>query len=174
VVRLVREAVETVVVVAASGQPLPPLPQEIQVVRDRQPDRGPLEGLATGLRALDGQVTAAYATGCDVPLLVPGFVQLLFELLADHDIAVPRDQKYHHPLAAVYRVPVYQHAQRLLQAKRVRPFYLFEEVNTLEISVDLLRQRDPELTTLENLNRPQDYFTALERAGFERPSSMPE
>ena len=43
--------------------------------RDRLPDRGPLEGIAAGLRALGKRVEAAYVTGCDVPLLVPGFVR---------------------------------------------------------------------------------------------------
>ncbi len=54
VVRLVGEAVprENIVVVAAEGQELPPLPGEIVVTRDRRPNRGPLEGLACGLAAL--------------------------------------------------------------------------------------------------------------------------
>ena len=58
VVRLVGEVVprENIVVVAAEGQELPPLPEEITVTHDRQAHRGPLEGLACGLAALAEKV----------------------------------------------------------------------------------------------------------------------
>src|SRR5262245_1380289 len=75
VVRLLREAVGTVVVVAAPGQELPPLPEDVEVARDPQPGLGPLQGLAVGLQALEGQAEAAYATSCDVPFLSPAFVR---------------------------------------------------------------------------------------------------
>ena len=106
VVRLVGEVVATedIVVVAAEGQELPDLPAGVSVARDAREGRGPLEGLAAGLSAVGDRVDAVYATSCDVPLLVPAFIEQMFSLLAAHDIAVPRDGKFYHPLAAVYRV----------------------------------------------------------------------
>src|SRR5262245_42075162 len=71
VVRLVSEIVHPVVVVAASDQVLPPLPSDIQIVRDEEKERGPLQGLAAGLTALQGLVEAAYLSSCDVPFLKP-------------------------------------------------------------------------------------------------------
>src|SRR5215210_4078232 len=53
VVRLLREVVSPIVVVAASEQDVPPLPGDIRIVRDDERDRGPLQGLATGLAALE-------------------------------------------------------------------------------------------------------------------------
>ena len=52
VVRLLGQAVDVTVVVAAPGQKLPKLPASVVVAHDRHPDRGPLEGLAVGLRTL--------------------------------------------------------------------------------------------------------------------------
>src|SRR5919108_6298616 len=52
VVRLLGEAVAPVVVVAAPGQDVPELPAGIEIVRDPEPGRGPLQGLAAGLVAL--------------------------------------------------------------------------------------------------------------------------
>jgi len=169
VVRLVGEVVakEDIVVVAATGQPLPTLPDEVLLTRDAHEDRGPLEGLAAGLAALDHRVDAVYATSCDVPLLVPAFVERMFELLGDHEIAVPRDGKFHHPLAAVYRVSVLAHVRQLLAADRLRPFFLFQELDTHEILVEQLREVDPQLATLENLNSPEDYAKALQSSGFQ-------
>jgi len=52
VVRLLGQAVDVTVVVATPGQKLPELPPSVVVAHDRHPDRGPLEGLAVGLRTL--------------------------------------------------------------------------------------------------------------------------
>jgi len=168
VVRLMSEVVEpaNIVVVAAPEQVLPPLPVAVSVARDLHKERGPLEGLAAGLRVLLGRVDAAYATACDVPLLAPAFVVRMFELLGDHDIAVPRDGKHHHPLAAVYRTTVLPHVERLLSADRLRPRFLFDEVKTREVDVEHLRPVDRELATLRNLNHEADYLAALAAAGF--------
>jgi molybdopterin-guanine dinucleotide biosynthesis protein A len=171
VVRLVSGVVEpaNIVVVAAPEQAAPVLPRGVTVAHDSREYRGPLEGLATGVASLTGRVDAAYATGCDVPLLVPNFVEYMFDALGNYDIAVPCDGEFHHPLAAVYGVGVLGKIQELLAADRLRPRFLFDEVRTREIPVDELRGADPELTTLRNLNSPEDYYAALVAAGFEAP-----
>ncbi len=168
VVRLIGEVVDprNIVVVAAPQQSLPVLSASVTFAHDERQYRGPLEGLATGIRAIGSQVDAFYATGCDVPLLVPAFVERMFHSLEDHDVAVPRDGQHHHPLAAVYRPGVLTKIDELLEADRLRPVFLFDEVRTREIPVDELRAVDPELSTLKNLNRPEDYAAALEVAGF--------
>ncbi len=168
VIRLLGEVVEThqIVVVAAPGQSLPELPAGVTVAHDDRAERGPLQGLAAGLRAIADRADAVYVTSCDVPLLVPGFVRRMFELLGDHDIAVPRDGQHHHPLAAVYRPSVLAHIQRLLDADRLRPRFLFDEVHSREILTEELRSVDPLLSTLENLNSPEDYLAALTSTGL--------
>jgi len=172
VVRLVSEVVpaECIVIVAARDQVLPDLPAAVRVARDEHPERGPLEGLAAGLRAIADAADAVYVTSCDVPLLVPAFVVRMFELLGEHDIAVPHDGEHHHPLAAVYRVGVQAAVDRLLGTDRLRPRFLFDEVRTRVVLVDELRDVDPQLATLENLNRPEDYRVALIRAGIGSPT----
>jgi molybdopterin-guanine dinucleotide biosynthesis protein A len=167
VVRLVGEVVDAanMVVVAAPRQKLPELPGGLAIGRDVDEYRGPLAGLATGLRMLEGRIDAAYVTGCDVPLLKPVFVRRMFELLGDYDIAVPFDGEHHHPLAAVYRPAVLVQVERLLAAERMRPFFLFNEVATREVPVEQLRNVDPQLETLFNLNYEADYQAALMAAG---------
>lgn len=172
VVRLLSDVVSPIVVVAAREQELPALAADVQLVRDRQRDRGPLEGLAAGLKALESYVDAAYVTGCDVPLLAPDFVRRVIELSERHDVAVPFTDGYHHPLAAVYRINVLQHIEQLLAAGRMRPVFLFDEVDTCVITADELIDVDPELATLDNLNRPADYFAALSKAGLTAPDDV--
>src|SRR5437667_11640513 len=81
VVRLLGQAVQPIVVVAAPGQDVPPVPPHVAVVRDEEKGRGPLQGLAAGLEALRGQAEAAYLSSCDVPFLQPAFVRRLIHLL---------------------------------------------------------------------------------------------
>lgn len=168
VVRIVSQVVEltSIVVVAAPEQILPELPATIIVTRDDRPERGPLEGLAAGLRSMPTCVDAVYATSCDVPRMIPEFVEWMFSSLGECDIAVPVDGKYHHPLAAVYRPNVLAVVESLLASDRLRPRFLFDEVRTAEISVEVLRRVDPNLSTLLNLNRPEDYQAALVEEGF--------
>lgn len=168
VARLIGEVVHPsqIVIVAAPGQTLPKLPAGVVVAYDSTEDRGPLEGLASGLRTLGDRADAVYASACDVPLLVPAFVERMFQQLGDHDIAVPFDGRFHHPLAAVYRPSVLDAIQSLLAANRLRPRYLFDEVATFEVPVESLRDVDPQLATLDNLNHPDDYNAALRIAGF--------
>src|SRR5207253_5148059 len=104
VARLLSEVASPLVVVAAPGQDVPPLPADVAIVRDEEKGRGPLQGLAAGLQALDGKADAAYHSSCDVPFLQPAFVRRMIELLGDHVICVPRVGEHHHPLAAAYRI----------------------------------------------------------------------
>ncbi len=168
VVRLLSDVVNpsAIVIVAAPCQLLPQLPDSALIARDEHPERGPLEGLAAGLRAMPPLVEVVYATSCDVPLLVPDFVEAMFLRLGDYEIAVPFDGQYHHPLAAVYRSHVLKTILQLLKEDRLRPRFLFDELRTVEVSTDALRSADPTLQTLTNLNHPEDYAAALAMAGF--------
>ena len=165
VVRILGEVVSPVVVVAAPDQEVPPLPDDVRVFRDDQEGRGPLAGLAVGLEALDGEVDAAYVSACDVPLLQPQFVRAIIERLGSHELAIPREDRFHHPLAAVYRTSLAGRVRDLLAADRLRPFFLLEESDAALIDVDQLRSLDPELQSLRNLNTPEEYAAALRDCG---------
>jgi molybdopterin-guanine dinucleotide biosynthesis protein A len=164
VVRLLGEAVAPVVVVAAPGQDVPPLPAGVEVVRDEEKGRGPLQGLAAGLAALRGRAEAAYLSSCDVPFLRPAFASRLIELLGERSICVPRVGEYYHPLAAVYRAEVAEAVARLLAEDRLRPFFLFEAVTTRVVTAVELADVDPAFQTLRNLNTPEEYEAALREA----------
>jgi molybdopterin-guanine dinucleotide biosynthesis protein A len=154
------------VVVAAPEQLLPELPASVLVTRDEHEGRGPLEGLRAGLKALPTDVELAYVTSCDVPLLVPGFVEHMVHLLGDHDISVMEIGGFAHPLSAVYRRRTLGQVEALLAADRLRPAFLFEAVSTRRVQPAEMAAVDPQLLTLRNLNTPQDYAEALALAGL--------
>jgi molybdopterin-guanine dinucleotide biosynthesis protein A len=161
VVRLIGQVAAHIVVVAAVDQETPPLPSDVDVIRDPSPGLGPLQGVVAGLHALRGRVDAAYVSSCDVPFLQPAFVARLFELLGDYALCVPEVAGRRHPLAAVYRLEVGSIAERLLAENRLRLSLLCEEAPTRLVSPEELRVADPMLQTLRNLNTPQEYEDAL-------------
>jgi molybdopterin-guanine dinucleotide biosynthesis protein A len=164
VVRIVGEAVGPVLVVAARGQELPRLAIDVEVILDRQPNRGPLEGIAVGLSAIAGRADAAFVTACDVPLLRPEWIRRIVELSVGYDVAVPHVGGLDQPLSAVYRTSVQCHADALLAEGRARPAFLFDMVRTRRIAPEELADVDPDLESLWNVNNPQDLAAALARA----------
>jgi molybdopterin-guanine dinucleotide biosynthesis protein A len=168
VVRLLGTVVAPIVAVAAREQTLLELPNDIIVTRDEREQRGPLEGLRAGLKALPDSVDMAYVTSCDVPLLVPGFVSRMIDLTGDHDIAVMEIDGFPHPLSAVYRRDVLPQVEALLAQDKLRPVFLFDAVRTRRVRTEEMAPVDPELLTLRNLNTREDYLAALAEAGLSR------
>jgi molybdenum cofactor guanylyltransferase len=166
VVRLLATVVSPIVVVAAPDQSLPELPPSVSVTRDEREGRGPLEGLRAGLKALPDATHAAYVTSCDVPMLVPGFVCRMLDLLGDDHIAVMELDGFAHPLSAVYRRSTLPYVEALLAEDRLRPAFLFDAVRTRRVQPSEMIAVDPQLLTLRNLNTRQDYLDALSQAGF--------
>lgn len=172
VLRLLGTVVSPIVAVAAADQELPALPAGVIVTRDEREGRGPLEGLRAGLKALPDDIEAAYVTSCDVPLLVPGFVEHMIELLGEDDIAVMEIDGFPHPLSAVYRRSTLPHVEALLAQDRLRPVFLFEAVRTRRVQPTEMLSVDPDLRTLRNVNTREDYLAALASAGL-RDSDSP-
>ena len=160
-----------VVVVRAPGQELPSLPRGVRVVEDAREGRGPLQGLAAGLRAVAGDAERAYVSSTDVPLLHPAFVVAVLAHAdrEDVDVALPVAQGFKHPLAAAYRTSLLADVEELIMSDRMRPAFLFERCRVSELGEsDLLRdarlaRADPDLLSLRNLNNPAEYEEARAR-----------
>jgi molybdopterin-guanine dinucleotide biosynthesis protein A len=171
VVGRLKDVVSPVVVVASKDQELPPLPPDVIIGRDDVEGLGPLAGLAVGLRIMDSHREAAFVSSCDAPFLEPLFVRRLLLELKDHDLAIPREAAYYHPLAAVYRTSLEPTVRELLAENRLRPFFLIERCRANIVDGDDLRRVDPDLRSLRNVNHPEDYKQALKDAGYGPPDN---
>lgn len=153
------------VAVRSARQPLPRLPDEIEVVEDRRPERGPLEGIAAGLRVVGDRADAVYVSATDVPLLVPAVVRLARSALRNGvDAVVPRIGDRMYPLTASYRTSLVPLVERLLAEERLRALDLVESTAVRWLTESELRAVDPELDSFRNVNTPADYQGALARA----------
>ncbi|WP_228546404.1 molybdenum cofactor guanylyltransferase [Halegenticoccus tardaugens] len=65
-------------------------PSPVAFAFDPAPDRGPMAGIRTGLRAVEAESEYAFVVACDMPFVDPGLVAHLFDRAEGHDAAVPR------------------------------------------------------------------------------------
>jgi molybdenum cofactor guanylyltransferase len=145
-----------VVVVHEAGQELPPLPGA-ELVADAAPGRGPLEGIAAGMRALAGRCRCVFVSGTDLPLLHPEFVRSVARALDGHEIVAPAADGRSHPLAAVYRIETLDRIEALLADDQLRATALLESAGAHQLDADSL----PHPESLRNLNTPQEYARAI-------------
>jgi molybdopterin-guanine dinucleotide biosynthesis protein A len=170
VVEALRAWFPEVVVVAARGQDLPPLP--VTLVHDEVAYQGPVSGIYNGLRAAAGEVS--FVTSCDSVFLNPEVIDLVLQRIADHDVAVPHWQGRFQPLHAAYRRTVLPYLEEQLERGELRPVQLFDKVATRRIDEQEIRAIDPEGWTFFNMNTPEDYEQALARWAAVRGIGQPD
>jgi molybdenum cofactor guanylyltransferase len=148
---LLARVVGTVVIVGAPDQRLPDIPGAVNAV-DAAPGRGPLEGIAAGLRALQGRCDRAFVAATDLPLLHPAFALAVLQSLEGVEAAVPECDGRLHPLAAAYRMSCAARAEQLLRAGERRATALAEGPGTRKLAAGDL----PHPESLRNVNTPAE------------------
>lgn len=163
VVRLVREAVDDVVVVAREGQRLPD-GFDRQAVRDPAEGFGPLAGMAAGLRHTAAD--RAFVVACDTPFLRSAMIGRLLDLSQGYDAAVPLVGGHAMTLAAVYDVSVAPIAEQLIAARDLRVRGLLDRIRVRIVQAHELRDVDPALESFRTCHTPEEYAAALRDAGY--------
>jgi molybdopterin-guanine dinucleotide biosynthesis protein A len=167
VVATLSAAASPLVVVAAPGQDVPPLPSDVELLRDPVEGRGPLQGIAVGLAAVGNRAPYAYVSAGDTPLLCAAFVERVAALATGYDAAVPQLDGRMHPLSAVYATRLATSAEQLLADGRGSARSLVDACRARVVDRELLladaglRAADPDLHSLDNVNTPADYERAL-------------
>ena len=163
-----------VVIGRATDQTLPPVPKDVDIALDEMPGEGPLAAIAAGLRRLRDrhgftETDAAMAVGCDQPFLTAAIVEGLVHRLGDAHILMPRAYEKLQPLTAIYRLAALPAADTLLASGSRRPRELAAATASHVVEAEELRQLDPELRFLRNLNHPQDYEDAIRALAPDTP-----
>ncbi len=154
----------------AAGQQLPPLPPQFEIADDEREDRGPLQGIATGLARLADRAEVVFVSAVDAPLLHPAVIRhVLRELRARDDVALPRAHGFAQPLAAAYRTAIAEALERQIESGRLDTGSLLAHLRVHELDEAALladpdiAEHDPELTSLLSLNDRSEYEAARAR-----------
>lgn len=164
---------QPIVVVAQTGQELPPLPPGAVRVDDppEAAQGGPLVGLFAGLSVLLAhRAEFAYLSACDAPFLSAEYVRLLVRRLVDEPglggilpfdppaSGDPADHHFPHPLASAVRVaPAHAAAAEVLAKGGRRPLFMFDRLGARWLDTREL----PDRRVLRSCNTPQEYEEAL-------------
>ena len=167
-VRNLRGVVCPIAVVGAPGQNLPDI-SHVLSIRDPVANQGPLMGLMTGLKYVEGVSEWALVTGCDMPFISTELIQCLKSCrTTEAEIVIPRIDGQYYPLCALYRTAIWQKANTLLEKGERRLLTLVNACRVQIVEQEALIQVDTDLRFLMNINTPQCYQRALELAGLQR------
>lgn len=126
----------------------------VSIHRDLYTGIGPLAGVVTAFQA----VTTDYVffCPCDTPFLSLAVVDRLFEERQRYgnEITVPMANDHYYPLIGFYRRTVGEHAQKMVEAKRLAIRNLFRECSTLLV---YFKEQRP----FQNINTWEEYRTCL-------------
>ena len=149
---------------AAVAAALDGLAASVSFALDPDPDRGPVAGIQTGLRAVETEYAAVVAG--DMPFVDPDFVAYLFDRAADHDAAVPRPGEWYQPMQAVYRAEAMADAcdTALAASEDGEPRILAPifEIDSVVVSAEEIADHATD-DTFENLNTVEELRAAAAR-----------
>ena len=137
------------------------LPNNVSVVSDIAPGRGPLVGIYSGLRYLCSEFSAVLP--CDSPFIKVEVVRHLIEKAQGFDAAVPIwPNGYVEPLHSVYRVKAaLRAAEEALEEGKFRVQNMVERLSkVVYISMEDLKRFDPGLISFFNINSDVDLRVA--------------
>ncbi len=167
IARLSQVCDETIVV---TNVPEPYRHLRVQVVADVLPDRLPVVGIYSGLRA--AKFEHAIVVACDMPFLNPALLEYMLTLAEGYDLVIPsawdvRDLKARtrertsvkgcelHPLHAVYYKGCLGAIEAQLLARKRRVVDFYPEVNIRVVSTEEVNAIDPQGLSLFNANTPE-------------------
>lgn len=159
VVETLRPVVDEVLVVTSAELDLPPL--EARVVRDSEPERGPLAGLRDGFSETAAELV--FVTSTDAPFLTSDFVAAA---LARGRSWAPVDGRFVQVLCGVYSGAAGAKAAKLLDADKRRPLDLLEAIGYEAVDAAVAHPTDGP-APWSGFNTPTDYLEAVRRVDSE-------
>ena len=130
-----------------------------EIVEDREPGRGPLEGVVCAMREMRGDYVIVGP--CDTPLLKQEICKLVLSKAEGRDGAVPIVKGLYEPLHGAYKKSAALDAfEEALANGGRRLVDVYDKLDIARVEEDELRNIDPELDSFWNLNIPDELVRA--------------
>lgn len=127
---------------------------------DAIPGSGSLGGLYTAL--LNSVADYVLCVACDMPFLNAELLRYLIDLRDGYDVVVPMAEGHAHSLHAVYARRCLPAIRAQIETNNLRIVELYRTQHVRYVAEDKLRQFDPVLRSLRNLNTLADVTQALD------------
>ncbi len=130
----------------------------VKLVKDECPDKGPLMGICSGLKAsLSGY---NFITACDTPFIKISLIRHMIESINNYDVIVPKIDGKFHPLFGIYSKKCIPVIQEMLKQDMLKISDMFPKLKTCFLSRQKLEKFDKNLVSLININTMEDLIKA--------------
>lgn len=127
----------------------------IDIVTDRYPGRGPLEGLASALEILDDEW--AFVTGCDMPCINDAVIRKIWQgKRKDSSVVCVRINGFIEPLSAFYHSSCSLAARRKLSEENRKLTSFYEDVEVSIVDEAELAFLPGYRSSFKSMNTPED------------------
>jgi molybdenum cofactor guanylyltransferase len=147
-----REVTDTIFEVVAADSTGPPSADGLRVVQDHFPRSGALGGIYTAI--VESPSLRTLVVGCDMPFLSSALLRHMADV--DADLVIPRSERGHEPLCAIYSKNCAPPLRRRLESGELKASVLPEGVKIAEIGPEVLAGYDPDGLLFVNVNTPHD------------------
>jgi len=130
----------------------------IEIIGDAIPGRGPLGGIYSGLVASEADLNVVVA--CDMPFLSRELIGYMLEQAPGYDAVIPRMGELVEPLHAVYARSSLKSIEEKLKAGRLGVYKLFSFLKVRFVERDEIERFDPDCRSFFNINTEADLITA--------------
>jgi len=148
-------------VIIVTNSPHDYLEFDARIVTDIFHLRSSLTGLHTGLFYSSKPFT--FFTACDIPFLHGEIVETVVESIEpDVDAVIPETSAGIEPLCAVYSERCLKTMERHIREEKLKIQGVLGNLRVKKVSEKVLREKDPDLLSFFNINRPEDLEKAKE------------
>lgn len=138
---------------------------EVQIIKDIDPDKGPLMGLYSGLQAVENEW--CFVTAVDMPFTNDGLLNFMFDFVLEHgdqspkasysfETIIPKTGDYLEPLFGFYRQNLVSKIKILLKDNNSGLKTLLNQVKCRYITESEIKDFDPEHKVFQNINTLED------------------
>ncbi|MFN8413540.1 MAG: molybdenum cofactor guanylyltransferase [Anaerolineales bacterium] len=138
---------------------------KMRLVSDLKPGRGALGGLYTALASAASEFVAVVA--CDMPFVSQSFFEGAIKLMVeeDADVVIAKTDEGYEPFHALYRREACLSAiEAAIEADQWKVIAWFPQVKVRILSQDEVKGFDPSGLCFWNLNTPEEFIEAEQRA----------
>ena len=155
VIRQLEPISNQILIVTAKGQSKLPITHKAEVIIDIVPDKGPLEGIYTGLLA--SKSPYSLVVGCDMPFLNINLLRYMISQLQGFDAIVPQlEMGKIEPLHAIYSRRCTSIIQTQLEKEQLKISQTLDLLNVRYIQREECKRIDSGLLSFFNINSPAD------------------
>lgn len=131
--------------------------KDVEFLTDEIPNKGPLGGLYTGLKASNSNFN--YLQACDMPFVCKDYLEYIQNYIHEnkgYDAYIPERNGYLEPFVGIYRKKIQAEALDLINENKLNFDNLFDEINIKIIKEEEIKRIGDLDRIFFNINKKED------------------